>query len=443
MQYIGQDIAITVTRSVCRHISCESCGRGYSFIDEKTVMRAAHSAYMLDNEGAARVAREDAEREADRLLASEIGPVPCPHCGWYQRAMIQTLRLARYTWVPRAVWVLALASFFVGVAIELIAKEFRGFDWLQEGGLVIGTGATLVAALCLLAARPLLRSIYNPNRSVPQETRIEIGQQFALAPEQATPGTTTAGTIPDAFPIAAKLPTPNLTPLPPNCHDLVGLSLAVVFSELSARVTGTAWKPTVCRGCGEKYYYRMTRATTGARDANVTMSQEEGQRAAQATAEQRLWDVLAEDFNLIPCPTCGKYQPEMCEELRERKCKPAWTRTLILGAITGLSLTLSGWCLTPEFQALGLDRGLIPLLILGGLAGVLTLVSRYSYQVQKRGYNPNEEPLEQRLKIAKQRSLTADELLRRWGSRHNADPSPEVLKPWKGSAQDTKPSVSP
>src|SRR5439155_3808583 len=95
---------ITVTKSVRQCITCEDCGRAYVFLDEKTATCVASSGYLLDNESAARLAREDAERKVERLLASEVGALPCPHCGWYQRAMLRTIRKPLYAWIPKAAW---------------------------------------------------------------------------------------------------------------------------------------------------------------------------------------------------------------------------------------------------------------------------------------------------------------------------------------------------
>lgn len=194
MIYFWQTIQVTVTEATCRNIRCEKCGQEYSFVDEKTATCAGDSTYALDNAGATRVARGDAEKKVRRLLESEIGAVPCPHCGWYQQSMMRAIRRSRYRWMLTTAWNLFRFSPFIGLAAMAVVAMA---EWVVDArrsmagaAFVVGMMGSLVLSPMLPVLRGLLCALYNPNRAISEDDRKALGQRLVLTSEQSQAITT-------------------------------------------------------------------------------------------------------------------------------------------------------------------------------------------------------------------------------------------------------------
>jgi hypothetical protein len=58
------------------------------------------------------------------MLNEDVDPIPCPACGWYQKAMIPLLRRERLRWMPslaKGCLVAALFAFAAGVVGQVAA----------------------------------------------------------------------------------------------------------------------------------------------------------------------------------------------------------------------------------------------------------------------------------------------------------------------------------
>lgn len=68
-----------------------------------------------------------------------------------------------------------------------------------------------------------------------------------------------------------------------------------------------AWKEHTCIGCGSRYRYPMAWRQHG-----LAGSPEAAVAAAREAAVQN----LRKNTQMLPCPLCGRYQPEMVEKRR-------------------------------------------------------------------------------------------------------------------------------
>src|SRR5262245_56923158 len=69
-------------------VRCEACGKSYAY----QLTRTGHGAADGYSEDSYSLARQRAEADLQRLLASGVEAVPCPACGWYQSNMIPQAR---------------------------------------------------------------------------------------------------------------------------------------------------------------------------------------------------------------------------------------------------------------------------------------------------------------------------------------------------------------
>ena len=125
----------------------------------------------------------------------------------------------------------------------------------------------------------------------------------------------------------------------------------------------------------------------------------------------------------------------MCEFLRERKCATARKRKEVLLAGGCLSILAVAGCFDPGAKERGLGIAIVPLMLLTLVLFSAAWISHRRYLAQKRAYNPNEGSLARRLKIAKRRALTPEELERRLAAANNPDSPQNAPKPWMGGAR--------
>src|SRR5437667_7281335 len=90
----------------------------------------------------------------------------------------------------------------------------------------------------------------------------------------------------------------------------------------STTVTGFSTRAVRCADCGEEYLYDLRR------DAAATEALGPANREARFRASDRahlgLQRALQTAVDLVPCPTCGCYQPDMVAHLKQRRGR--WLR---------------------------------------------------------------------------------------------------------------------
>ena len=90
--YFYRTYTATVSGSQKRRVKCANCSCEFEYEITRTVAGGGHSAFMLNNAGAAESAKTRARHNLMRALDEAVEPMHCPRCGIYQPAMVQVLR---------------------------------------------------------------------------------------------------------------------------------------------------------------------------------------------------------------------------------------------------------------------------------------------------------------------------------------------------------------
>ncbi len=179
--FLGLDFTTTASGTVIKFVECEECRDGYAYRMARQIKASEFSPFALDNRRAAQGSHRSATERLRAALAKSCDPIPCPHCGWYQEAMVLRLRRIRFKWATQLCILLFLAPLFL---VLLLASLIGAKHVLPESyfgplaGGIAGTAWGLIPLL--LAGRYLLNRRYDPNRK-PVENRIALGRNLALS----------------------------------------------------------------------------------------------------------------------------------------------------------------------------------------------------------------------------------------------------------------------
>lgn len=90
--YFYRTYTATVSGSTTRRERCAGCSRVFEYVIKRTAAGGGHSAFWLNNAGAAVSADTRARSNLQRMLNEAVEPVPCPTCGIFQPNMVAALR---------------------------------------------------------------------------------------------------------------------------------------------------------------------------------------------------------------------------------------------------------------------------------------------------------------------------------------------------------------
>lgn len=90
--YFYRTYTATASGSRTRRERCVGCSSVFEYTITREVAGGGHSAFMLNNAGAAVSAKARARANLARALDEAIEPAHCPTCGIYQPAMVGVLR---------------------------------------------------------------------------------------------------------------------------------------------------------------------------------------------------------------------------------------------------------------------------------------------------------------------------------------------------------------
>jgi len=182
--FLGIDYTATASGAVIKFVKCEECGGGYAYHMARRIKASQFSPIALDNRGAAEGSRRAATQRLRAALANSCDPVPCPHCGWYQAAMVLRLRRIRFKWVTQLSILLFLAPLFLVLGLALIFVEHHLVPEEDFGPLAAAIAGTCWGLIpLLLGGRYLLNRRYDPNLK-PADDRIALGGRLALSEER-------------------------------------------------------------------------------------------------------------------------------------------------------------------------------------------------------------------------------------------------------------------
>jgi hypothetical protein len=189
------------------------------------------------------------------------------------------------------------------------------------------------------------------------------------------------------------------------------IDIPVFWTEYTATAEGRVLKVVPCENCQAEYVYILRREGTGKGIALYGLIG--GDEAdAKSGAEDALKAYLENDFDPVPCPACGHYQPFMFPKMYVTTSP--WTIlvrfTLLLGGLldaVGVLYWAIEYLTQPNDHALG-RLALTTTLLLGfGLAG-LGLVAWE--RATARRFDPNRlEDQEARIAKGRTRAVTRAE----------------------------------
>lgn len=84
-----------------------------------------------------------------------------------------------------------------------------------------------------------------------------------------------------------------------------------------AHAQGTTLKRVACESCGEHYAYLLELRATGEHVDLLFLDGKGSAERAQALADDNLRKQSENCIKMVPCPSCGCYQPEMVRRMKD------------------------------------------------------------------------------------------------------------------------------
>jgi hypothetical protein len=177
----GMDYTTTTRGSMLKLAACEQCQAEYVYRLERMATGTGSSLLFVDNEGARNRSASRAERRLNQILDRAVDPVPCPACGWYQKAMVAKARRLHRRWMLQLGGGLLVGLIPIGLIAVAInsGTEHRNGVPLITWTLLVGIFATL-ALMCLglMIGKVVLARGYDPNNQ-DVEARKQLGKARA------------------------------------------------------------------------------------------------------------------------------------------------------------------------------------------------------------------------------------------------------------------------
>jgi hypothetical protein len=94
-------------------------------------------------------------------------------------------------------------------------------------------------------------------------------------------------------------------------------------TNYTATLVGDAIHAVACRHCGGEYFYTACRISSGVATSPYNLGMKSAEARAGNIARRRLGQSLAATTDPVPCPHCGRLQPDMLRDLRKSRF-PRW-----------------------------------------------------------------------------------------------------------------------
>jgi hypothetical protein len=312
-------LSVTLEGSTAVSVRCEKCGQKYHYQLDCTAVGVSNASYGFGEKGMQERAWKLAERRLRDLLDTEIAAVPCPHCGWYQKAMVDLLRKRRRSrgmeqYGPVGI-VIGLAGVLGPLAIGFFNEEAQPDKTTPPPALWYALSAC--AALVLLAGLGLIvygrwkNAAFDPNDPETEQERIALGRRLAITAEQARTLRERSGQV-------------RFVPSPGSRDVVMVHGFVLVTYNVSAQ--GTRVAQVTCEHCGSSYCYHLTRTTHAHVHEIYDLAGNTAFRRAQDRAQAKLRRLLETAADPVPCPECGWYQKNMLPSLRRSRLP--WMRAV-------------------------------------------------------------------------------------------------------------------
>ena len=180
-------------------------------------------------------------------------------------------------------------------------------------------------------------------------------------------------------------------------------------------LSGSTGVAVRCEHCDSKYYYKLTRTARGQGLAPFALGTGAARDDAHRKAADLLCRTLEEHIDAVPCPSCGSYQGDMVQMLRQQHA--GWAQRYgVAGVACGVLFSLfvgafysdqskGGWRDVPVEVCYGAWAALALIVVLS--AGLL--LWRWK---KNASYDPNDsETLQERLELARSLVITKEQAL--------------------------------
>lgn len=175
-----------------------------------------------------------------------------------------------------------------------------------------------------------------------------------------------------------------------------------IGSKVTCTLTGVTLKVVECKGCGGSFVYRMERRANGYASNLLWLDGDGARERATKEAEKQLEKALNKGCDLVPCPGCGCYQPDMVQRKRTRIMW--WSLAGVVVAWIAGEITIAA--MTTPFSSLqtasAVLKGLVIAAALVALVGpwFINVNKNASARIEKARANPqvlSEEEVEELL----------------------------------------------
>jgi hypothetical protein len=187
--YVGVKYTASARGSTAVAVRCEKCFQKYYYHLICTGVGRGEAPYGLGAETAKKRARQAARRHLERLLETEIAPVPCPGCGHYQDNMIPKLREPRLRGLRTfGVYTAVVGGVLSGVATIVTMMYLDKPQNMDIAAVQIFWGLAVIALLVEFGAilwRRYKNSCYDPNDPETEQERRELARRHTITREQA------------------------------------------------------------------------------------------------------------------------------------------------------------------------------------------------------------------------------------------------------------------
>jgi hypothetical protein len=149
-----------------REERCEKCAKPFWYEVEVTVQGGGSSPFFLTNEKAKRDAVRRAEHHLKYALENAVRPVPCPHCGWYQKPMVRMLLDPRLRWMRFFAWITLFGgAFFVWTIHVMLNEQGRHPKYPERPYVILAWCLLPVICWATLFLRTKLVAAHDPNQN--------------------------------------------------------------------------------------------------------------------------------------------------------------------------------------------------------------------------------------------------------------------------------------
>jgi hypothetical protein len=182
---------------------------------------------------------------------------------------------------------------------------------------------------------------------------------------------------------------------------------------------GSVPKVVKCEECGRQYVYLFYARSTGVAESPYLLNEEGAQQSSREQATFTLSYELEHGISVVPCPNCGRIQEHMFPLVAQSKYGWIGGIVLTLGVVAGLAFLAAIMATTKLGSNLGNDV-LIGVLACWGVVAIFVLAA-VAVQRRKKALcakvDPNEAPLEERLKRGRELAISLEEFERQMKQR--------------------------